>query len=128
MPYIDYSIGLQRRKLVTADLYWVGAAKKELQKCPEVIKKRIGYQLLRLQNGAQPDDFKPMPSVGKGVYEIRVADEQGNNTGRCFYVAKVHGGIYVLHAFVKKSQRTPKLNLEMGKERFRELQAHLRIK
>lgn len=124
-----YGIDLLGRKSVNSDLYWVGAAKKELQKCPKTIKKRIGFQLLRLQNGEQPDDFKPMTSVGKGVYEIRVSDERGNNTGRCFYVAKIEGSIYVLHAFVKnKSQKTPKQNLEMGKERFKELQAHLRKK
>jgi phage-related protein len=95
---------------------------------PENDKEEDRFQLLKLQNGEQPDDFKPMTSVGKGVYEIRVSDERGNNTGRCFYVAKVEGSIYVLHAFVKKSQKTPKQNLEVGKERFKELQAHLRKK
>ena len=48
--------------------------------------------------------------------------------GCCFYVAKIEGSIYVLHAFVKKSQKTPKQNLEVGKERFKELQAYLRKK
>ena len=32
--------------------------------------RRVGYQLAKVQRGAQPDDFKPMPSIGKGVEEI----------------------------------------------------------
>jgi len=32
-----------------------------------------GYQLDKVQRGQQPDDFKPMPTVGKGVEEIRGA-------------------------------------------------------
>jgi len=119
---------VSRRKRLYSDLYWVGNSKRELQKCPKTIKKRIGFQLLKLQNGLQPDDFKSITSVGQGVYEIRVSDERGNNTGRCFYVAKIKGSIYVLHVFVKKSQKTSKQNLTLGKERFKELQAYLRKK
>jgi phage-related protein len=31
----------------------------------------------KVQRGEQPDDFKPMPSIGQGVEEIRVWDEAG---------------------------------------------------
>ncbi len=79
----------------------------------------MGYQLFKLQNNEDPDDFKPIESVGKGVYEIRVPDEQGNNVGRCFYAAKFKGCIYILHTFIKKSQKTPKKNIELGKARYK---------
>jgi phage-related protein len=36
-----------------------------------------GYQLGKVQRGDQPDDFKPMPAIGKGVEEIRVSDASG---------------------------------------------------
>jgi len=36
-----------------------------------------GYQLDKVQRGNQPDDFKAMPSIGKGVEEIRVWDDTG---------------------------------------------------
>jgi phage-related protein len=29
----------------------------------------------KVQRGGQPDDFKPMPTIGKGVEEIRVLDD-----------------------------------------------------
>lgn len=37
---------------------------------PEAAKQDAGYPLDRLQRGLQPDDFKPMRSIGKGVEEI----------------------------------------------------------
>lgn len=35
-------------------------------------KQDAAYQLDKVQRGEQPDDFKPMPSIGKGVEEIRI--------------------------------------------------------
>ena len=37
-----------------------------------------GYQLDKVQRGLQPDDFKPMPTIGRGVEEIRILDDAGN--------------------------------------------------
>jgi len=36
------------------------------------------------------------------------------------YVAKFHDTVYVLHVFTKKSQRTPKNDIELAKKRYRE--------
>lgn len=49
-----------------------------------------------------------MPSVGLGVVEIRI---NIGNAYRIFYMAKFEEGIYVLHAFQKKSQRTSKQDI-----------------
>jgi phage-related protein len=35
-------------------------------------QRKAGYQLRLVQQGKEPDDFKPMPSVGSGAYEIRI--------------------------------------------------------
>ena len=35
-------------------------------------RQAAGRQLSRVQQGEQPNDFKPMPSIGKGVEEIRL--------------------------------------------------------
>jgi phage-related protein len=59
----------------------------------------MGIGLLSVQEGDMPKDFKPMPSVGKGVYEIRV------NLGgawRALYVAKFTEAVYVLHVFRRR--------------------------
>jgi phage-related protein len=78
-----------------------------------------GYQLDRVQRGDQPDDFKPMPTIGKGVEEIRVSD--ANGTYRVIYLSRRVEAVYVLHAFHKKTQATPRKDLEIAKARLRQL-------
>ena len=108
-------IGLKQLQFVN------DAAQKETRDLPASIRSGIGFQLLRVQRGEMPADFKPMPSVGSGVLEIRVKDDQGNNTGRCFYVTKFGETIWVLHSFVKKSRRTSRNDIEIGRNRYQEL-------
>lgn len=60
-----------------------------------------------------------MPSVGKGVEEIRVSDDSG--TYRVIYTARLADAVYVLHAFQKKTQRTPQREIDVAKARFDEL-------
>ncbi|MGY1410515.1 type II toxin-antitoxin system RelE/ParE family toxin [Luteimonas sp. A611] len=79
-------------------------------------KRDAGYQLDRVQHGLQPDDFKPMPTIGKGVEEIRVRDDTG--AYRVLYTARLADAVYVLHAFQKKTQATSKRDVELAKQRF----------
>ncbi len=72
-----------------------------------------------IRSSEQPDDFKPMPSIGKGVEEIRVVDSSG--AYRVIYFARRADAVYVLHAFHKKTQRTPKKDLEIARRRFGQL-------
>lgn len=97
---------------------WLGNSHAELLSSPAEARREVGYQLWRVQTGLAPSDWKPMPSVGLGVNEIRI------HTGgeyRVLYVAKFAEAVYVLHAFGKKSQKTPKADIEAGKARFQQL-------
>jgi phage-related protein len=60
-----------------------------------------------------------MPTVGAGVYEIRLRDVTG--AFRVMYVAKFEAAIYVLHCFQKKSQKTGQEDIDLGVQRFRDL-------
>ena len=60
-----------------------------------------------------------MTTVGSGCREIRVRDPQG--TYRVFYVAVMDDVVYVLHSFQKKTQKTAKADLDLGKQRFKEM-------
>lgn len=60
-----------------------------------------------------------MKTVGRGVYEIQIASD--GDAFRIFYVAKLEDAAYVLHAFEKKSQKTPLRDIEIGRERYKEL-------
>jgi phage-related protein len=86
---------------------------------PEAARHDAGFQLEKVQRGEQPDDFKPIPGVGKGVEEIRVAESSG--AFRVIYLARRSEAVYVLHAFQKKTQATAKRDLDIARWRFREL-------
>ena len=85
-----------------------------------MVRSRLGYQIFRLQNDLDPDDFKPMPSVGSGVFEIRVRDVNNKNVVRSFYVKKLKDKLVVLHCFIKRAQKTPKNDIDLGKKRYKE--------
>ncbi|PQA76362.1 type II toxin-antitoxin system RelE/ParE family toxin [Rhodoferax sp. TS-BS-61-7] len=97
---------------------FLGNSLKCLRDFPEDAKQDAGYQIDKVQRGEQPDDFKPMPSIGKGVEEIRIWDESG--TYRVVYTARVANAVIVLHAFQKKTQATSKRDIDIAKERFNE--------
>ena len=73
----------------------------------------------KVQRGLQPDDFKPMPTIGRGVEEIRIRDDSG--IYRVIYTARFADAVFVLHAFEKKTQRTSQRDIEIAKARFREM-------
>jgi phage-related protein len=62
---------------------------------------------------------RPMPAVAAGVSELRVKSEDG--IYRVFYYTASARGVLVLHAFVKKTQRTPPLEIELARKRLKEL-------
>jgi len=98
---------------------FLGDSLKCLREFPREARQDAGWQLDRLQRGYQPDDFKPMPSIGRGVEELRVWDEAG--TYRVIYTARMADAVYVLHAFQKKSQATSQRDLDIAKLRFAQL-------
>ena len=95
---------------------FLGDSLRSLREFPDDAKQDAGYQLDRVQHGLQPDDFKPMPAIGKGVEEIRVRDDTG--AYRVIYTARLADAIYVLHAFQKKTQATSKRDIDLAKQRF----------
>ncbi len=97
---------------------WLGDSLDRLRKFPAEPKREAGYQLERVQAGKEPADFKPMPSVGLGVNEIRIRKE---GAFRVIYIAKLTEGIYVLQAFEKKARKTLKQDIELARTRFRKL-------
>ena len=100
-------------------VHFVGSSREDLRALPETVQETAGFQLFKVQQGKEPDDWKPMPAVGPGVQEIRVRDESG--AYRVLYVAKFEEAVYVLHAFEKRSQKTARADLELGKSRYADL-------
>ena len=87
-------------------LVWLGSSHNDVLHFTRKARQCAGYELYLVQNGLQPSDWKPMPSIGAGVQEIRVHSELEH---RVFYVAKLEEAIYVIHAFEKKAERPPSM-------------------
>jgi phage-related protein len=81
-------------------------------------RRRGGFQLRKVQRGLDPDDRKPMKSVGQGVREIRIRTALAH---RVFYLATFGEAVYVLHAFEKKTRKTPPHDVKLARDRYRAL-------
>ena len=96
-----------------------GSSLDDLRAFPLAAKREAGHQLDQVQNGQEPDDWKPMSTVGQGVKEIRIRDATG--AFRIIYVAKFADAVYVLHCFQKKAAKTSKADLDLAAKRYRDL-------
>ena len=99
-------------------LRWVGSALADLRAFPPAARRGGGHNLHLVQLGLEAEDWKSMASIGAGVYEIRIHTAVEH---RIFYVAKFDEAIYALHCFEKRSRRTSRRDLEVGRERYRTL-------
>jgi len=97
---------------------WLGDSLARLRDFPQAARHEAGVQLGLVQAGAEPSDWKPMPSVGLGVNEIRV---RAGGAFRVIYMAKFVEAVYVLHAFEKKSRKTARMDIVLARRRFRSL-------
>jgi phage-related protein len=61
-------------------------------------------------------------ALGEGLFELRVKGLEG--IARVFYCTVVQRRIVMLHAFIKKSQKTPKRELDIAKRRLQEVLRH----
>jgi phage-related protein len=91
---------------------FMGSAKDDLSAFPKSARTRAGYELFMVQVGRDPDDWKPMPTVGPGACEVRVRDQAG--------AFRVVDAVYVLHAFQKKSRKTSPSDLKLARQRYRD--------
>jgi|SRR6185369_2613828 len=99
-------------------LFWVGSALQDLRAFPDAARRMAGHELHLVQEGLEPADWKPMTTVGSGVYELRI---HSNLEHRVFYVAKFEEGVYVLHAFEKRTRQTAQRDVELARERYRDV-------
>lgn len=99
-------------------LTWLGSSNKIIRKFTTEARKEAGYQIYRVQQGLAPTDFKPMPSMGVGVFEIRLHRPHEH---RVIYVTKFQEAVYVLHAFEKKTQKTAQREIEITKQAYKEM-------
>lgn len=98
---------------------FIGSSLDDLRTFPLLARREAGHQIDQVQNGQEPDDWKPMSVVGHGVKEIRIRDPAG--AFRVIYVAKFAEAVYVLHCFQKKTEKTSRTDVDLASKRYRQL-------
>jgi phage-related protein len=91
---------------------------------PQDARRDTGHELYQVQKGLEPSDWKPISTIGLGVREIRIRDEAG--AYRVIYIATLPEAVHVLHAFSKKSQKTPQREIELAAARLQQLRREKR--
>ena len=99
-------------------IFW-GDSLKVIRAFPDEARNEIGTRLREVQEGGTPHDSRGMNIIASGVREIRVSVDQ--NQFRTVYVAKFSEAVYVLHAFQKKTQKTPHKDIELASKRFKQI-------
>jgi phage-related protein len=106
-------------KAAMKELEFCGSSLDDLTAFPQDAKRDAGFQLRKVQKGEDPDDWKPMKTIGPGVREIRISDD--GQAFRVIYVASKGDRVFVLHAFEKKTQQTSKRDIDLARARFKAL-------
>lgn len=99
------------------DIEFVDNALDDLRGFPTDARREAGFQLDKVQHGLDPDDWKPMVTVGAGAREIRIREASG--AFRVIYVASFKDAVYVLHCFRKTSEQTEQRDIDLAARRYR---------
>jgi len=103
-------------------LNFVGSSLDDLRNFPDEARRAAGFELRAVQNGIEPSDWKPIRAVGPGVKEIRI---HVLGEWRVIYVGKLRDAVYVLHAFRKKTRKTSWRDIDLARQRYRQIGGNL---
>lgn len=97
------------------------SARLVVREFSDLIRDRLGEALWMLQNGINLGFplSRPMPVVNVGVYELSLKAVTG--VYRIFYCTKSEEGILIIHAFTKKSQKTPNAEIRIARKHLKEM-------
>ena len=98
-------------------LHFMGSSYGDLKTFPHAARRDAGFNLDAVQRGLEPEDWKPLRTIGAGVNEIRVRDATG--AYRVIYLATRPEAVYVLHCFQKKTEKTSQHDIELARKRFK---------
>ena len=94
----------------------------DLRNFPDEARRAAGFELRAVQNGLEPSDWKSIHVIGPGVNEIRI---HVLGEWRIIYFAKLRDAVYVLHAFQKKSRKTSRQDIDLARQRYRQIGGNL---
>lgn len=102
----------------------MGSSHNDLKGFPDEARRDAGFNLDFVQRDLDPEDWKPMKTIGASVNEIRVRDASG--AYRVIYLATRPEAVYVLHCFQKKTEKTSQHDIDLAQKRFKAIPKHAR--
>lgn len=90
-----------------------------LKALPEVDRRIVGFDIAVVEFG-WPVGMPLCRSLGGGLWEVRCNLTHGRIARVIFCAA--HGQMILLHAFVKKTQKTPLPDLDIARKRQKEIE------
>lgn len=106
-----------------ASVAWEGDSREVLKSFPQTVTENFGFELWQLQQGERPRNYRPLASIGPGVFELRDQDE--STWYRVVYLSRIEDVIYVLHCFEKKSREMPKKDFQKARQRFKAVKSRM---
>jgi phage-related protein len=106
-----------------AEVAWEGDCLDVVRTFPKPVREDLGADIRRLQIGERPRNSRPMPSIAPRVFELRQMDDNG--WYRVIYLGKVGNRLHMLHAFIKKSAKTSRNDLQIASNRLKAVNARL---
>lgn len=99
--------------------YYSNKVEKEILALPSGLLARY-LRLTDLMLEFGPDLGMPHTKyLEKGLIELRIKGKEG--IARVFYCTMVMGKIIMLHSYIKKTNKTPKKEIEIAKKRMKEV-------
>ena len=117
LPNVLKLIHLKRRR----EIRFHPRAREALRSYPEEVRYEFGRTLQRVQEGIKLSmpQSRPLPVVASGAHELRVRGADG--IYRVFYFTSSPVAIMVFHAFVKKTRKSPALQIQLARARLKEM-------
>jgi phage-related protein len=104
--------------MIMKPLKFVGSSLDDLRNFSDEARRAAGFELRAVQSGLDPSDWKSMEAIGPGAKEIRI---HVLGEWRVIFVAKFLDAVYVLHSFKKKSRKTSREDIELARQRYRQI-------
>lgn len=98
-------------------------ARKSISKLPQSLQEKIYFDLDDLAVYGNELQEPKVRDLGDGLKELRTSAKDG--IARSFFFFYVGKQIYVVHAIQKKTQKTPKQDLDLAKTRMKQIKSQL---
>ena len=102
--------------------YFNETVESELDAWPVGLRARFRALTVRMEEYGPNLGMPHTRALGNGLFEIRAKAEEG--IGRAFFCTMVGRKIVILHSFIKKTDKTPKRDLDIALTRQKEVISH----